>query len=250
MRLILTGNILFLLATLGWTSEFREDFNDGNANGWRTFTGRALHPATGNIFPVDQSTQWFVEDGELVSISEDVCIWGSVFGIGEPAWTDYEFEFEFKIQDIFPAGCGATLSGSLVGFGVRFDNPDESTINGLNVIAIARGGVFNLPICERFFDGDYTSIASVGGISFATGQWHTAKAVVKDNRYEMFINNQRLCDFEHELPAGGSAVFMGKNCEVHFDNVKITGDAIPGTVTSVSLQSKLATAWGEIKTRN
>ena len=100
MKHLTMGLMLFVLVSSAWAGTLKDNFDDGNANEWQMFGGKA------NNSPIDQSTQWVVEKGELVSISKDVCTWSSIFGIGENTWTDYEFEFRFRIGNIFSAGCG------------------------------------------------------------------------------------------------------------------------------------------------
>jgi len=235
------GLVLFVLVSSAWAGTLKDNFDDGNANEWQMFVGKA------NNSPIDQSTQWVVEKGELVSISKDVCTWSSIFGIGENTWTDYEFEFRFRIENIFSAGCGNV--SPLIGFGVHFDNPDEFTINGLDVVVLENGGVFNRPICERFFRGGYTDLGNAGNISIKQSEWYTAKIVANGNWYKMSINNQLLCDIKHDLPDAGSAVIMGKNCEVHFDDIIITGNGIPDKNLGLFIdpKAKLATTWAKIK---
>ena len=238
-KLTMIGMTLFLLVTSVWAGTLRDNFDDGNADGWRTFKGRA------NNALIDQSAQWVVENGELVSTSKNVCTWSSIFGIGDNTWKDYEFEFQFRIENVFPAGCGAVRP--LVGFGVHFDNPDEFIINGLDVVVLERNGVFDGVICERFFRGGYTSVGKVGNISIEQGEWHTARTVVKGNRYQMFINNQLLCDTKYDLPDAGAIGLMEKNCAVHFDNIVVTGDDIPDRNLAISQKNQLSTTWGQIR---
>ena len=233
------GVTLFLLVTSAWSGTLKDNFDDGNADGWRMFKGRA------NNSPIDQSAQWVVERRELVSTSKDVCTFSSIFGIGDNTWKDYEFECQFRIENVFPDGCG-TVS-PLVGFGVHFDNPDEFIINGLDVVVLEIGDVFNRLICERFFQGGYTDVGKVGNISIEQGEWYTARTVAKGNRYQMFINNRLLCDTKNNLPDAGAIGLMGKNCEVHFDNIIVTGDDIPDRNLAISQQNKLATTWGQIR---
>lgn len=240
LKLTVIGLTLFLQLTSAWAGTLRDNFDDGNLNGWRSFKGQA------NNLPVDQSAQWFVEEGELVHISKDVCMWASILGIGDNTWRDYEFECQFRMEKFFLPGCGFL---PLVGFGVHFDEPKEF-INGLDiVVGTGGGGVWNLPFCERFFQGNHVQLGGVGNISLEQGKWYTAKIIVKGNSYKMFVDNRLLCDNKSDFPDAGAAGLMGKNGEVHFDNVVITGNDIPDLDMNVSPRGKLATTWGEMKRR-
>ena len=46
---------------------------------------------------------------------------------------------------------------------------------------------------------------------------------------------------------GGAAAFMARNCEVHFDDVVITGDEIPELDMVVESSGKLTTSWASLK---
>ena len=75
MKHLTMGLMLFVLVSSTWAGTLKDNFDDGNANEWQMFGGKA------NNSPIDQSTQWVVEKGELVSISKDVCTWSSIFGL-------------------------------------------------------------------------------------------------------------------------------------------------------------------------
>jgi len=242
----MVGLTLFLLVTSTWAGTLRDNFNDGNADGWRMFGGKPDK----NLGRIDESAQWVVQNGELVSTSQNVCTFTSIFGIGDNTWKDYEFEFQFRIEKVFPSGCGWV--NPLIGFGAYFDNPNELIINGVYVVIMEKGGTFFGIACGQYLNGVWTSTLNVDdNISFKPGEWYTAKFVVKDNQYKAFVNNQLLCDTPHDLPEGGAAGLMGRNAEIHFDNVVITGDSIPNQNLGLPVdpQAKLATTWGEIKTK-
>jgi hypothetical protein len=193
---------------------FRDDFEDGNWDGWRMLKGY------GELGWLDQTAQWFVEQGELVSVSKDVYTLASLLGIGDSTWVDYEFEFEFKIEDVFPYGWP-----SKIGFGVHFDDSNE-VINGMDCIIREP---WNYHFCEWFLDGVHSTSGEVGSISISLGEWHTARAVVEGDRCRRYVNDILLCDSRIDLPDSGGIMLAGENCEVHFDNVVITGDDIPDT---------------------
>ncbi|MBC8230596.1 hypothetical protein H8E77_13695 [bacterium] len=68
-----------------------------------------------------------------------------------------------------------------------------------------------------------------GNFKTQAGKWYNLRFIVSGNHYEAFIDDKQICEFQTNLPeSGGAGVFVA-NCEVHFDNVVITGDEIPGT---------------------
>lgn len=241
MKHSMIGLTLFLLVASTWAGTLTDNFDDGNADGWRVFKGRA------NLAPFDETAQWFVEKGELISISKNVCMLGSLFGIGDNTWKDYQFECKFKIEKPFPPGCGTW--NPLIAFGIHFDDTNP-LINGYDLI-IWHGGGNNWTGhgCEWFWGGNRNNPGRVGNVFIEPGKWYTAKAVVKDGLHQIFVDDQLLCNAQIKQLDAGAVVFTGKNCEVHFDNVVITGDDIPDKDLGLPVESKakLATMWAIIK---
>jgi len=230
---------IFLAALPAWAGTFRDDFEDGNTDGWRKLKG------TGGGFSLDQSAQWFVENGQLIHISQNVCGWASAFGIGDNAWKDYVFQFQFRIEKRFP-NCGPWPP--VIGFGVHYDTPG-GVINGVDVVIVANENAFDDPRGERFFGGG-NSLINLAAFPVEIGKWYTAEAVVEDNRYQMFIDGNLLWDVKYDFPDAGAAVLFGKNCEVHFDNVVIIGDEVPDVGPSglaIEPLGTLATSWARLK---
>ena len=240
---------LFLMITSTWAGTLTDDFNDGNMDGWR----KSKHAF------FDQSAQWSVEKGELVCTSQNVCGAASVLcisentqGINPIAWRDYKFECQFKLEQAFPVGCANW--GSLIGFGIYIDDTQGNGIDFAVRTDWAANNIWNQFFCEKFFLGVWENLGR--GI-FITDQekWYTAKILANGNKYEMFIDDILICNPKIGLPDKGSAFIFARNCEVHFDNIVITGDNIPDfdmssqsvSPKAVSPQGKVANIWGKIK---
>lgn len=243
MKNIVTGLVLFLLVTSSWAGTLKDNFDDGNLDGWQLFKGRVSGGGS-----LDESAQWFVEKGELICISKEVCNFSSTFGIGDNTWKDYEFTCQFKVERTsILAGC---FMPSFFGIGVHYSDTN-GFINGLDVGIWTKDGVWNGNLCERFLQGGFhTHLPGVGiNLLIEQGKWYTAQMVVNGNRYEMFLDNKLICNVQSDLPDTGAAAFLARNCEVHFDNVVITGDDIPDKNLGLPVEpkAKLATTWGRIK---
>ena len=247
MKYTMIGLILFLLITSTWAGTLTDDFSDGNMDGWR------------RLKLVDQSAQWFVEQGELVCTSQNVCGLASALyisentpGINPITWRDYKFECQFKLEQTFPVGCANW--GSAIGFGIYLDDTQGNGIEFSVRTDWAANNIWNRCSCDKFFLGVVENIG-MGNFITDQGKWYTAKILANGNKYEMFIDDILICNPKIGLPDKGSAFIFARNCEVHFDNIVITGDNIPDfdmssqsvSPKAVSPKDKIAKTWAKIK---
>ena len=79
------------------------------------------------------------------------------------------------------------------------------------------------------------------------GVWLTARMVADGDHYQVFINDEQVCDFQSSTLDKGGVALYSRNAEVYFDNLRITGNTIPDNVTAVDPNAKLTTTWGQIK---
>jgi len=236
MKLTIGFLTLFLLVTSAWAGTLRDNFDDGDFDGWKRW-----------LFG-DQSAQWFVKDGELVCVSQNVCTWTSCLMIGDYSWRDYEVKADFKVEQIFGLGCGIVSPSILT-----FLRGAADSFRGANVL-IQSGAdkVFDWCGCQAAtgVGGNVQGIKAVDCVTVKEGEWYTMRVVANGDSYEMFINETKICEHKSALPEDGTAGVGAKNCEVHFDNVVIKGDEIPNLDMgsfAVSPKAKLAKTWGKIK---
>lgn len=233
MRLVIIVLLVFLLATSGWAGTLKDDFGDGNFEGWRIWK-------FGN-----QSAKWFVKEGKLIGVSTRNCGITSDMIIGDETWKNYEIEVQFKVEKTFiPRNCPDR--GAVMGVGVHYDEASGINLAAFGVSTREPSPNWDKVFCEFFIQGvgqnthagDFTTIA---------GKWYTVKFVVNENRYEVFIDDKPICEFLTGLPEKGGAGMFVLNSEVHFDNVRITGDDVPDMNLSVTPKAKLTTTWGRLK---
>jgi len=229
------GTTLFLLLTSAWAGTLRDNFDDGNFEGWR------LHKFA------DQTAQWSVEKGELICISKNFCA-----GLPESElitdeetwiWKNYVFECQFKIGQTFPTGCRP----SIIGIGVY--SLDAGGDNGFFSYVAKTGSGWNSFPAFIVHQGSQINKGNVGTIPIEEGKWYTARAIVGENRYQMFFDGVLIHDLQATLPNQGGVGVTVANCEAHFDNVVITGDGIPDKNLGLAVEpkAKLATMWGQMK---
>ncbi len=250
MKCVIIGLAVLSLATTAWAGVLRDNFNDGDADGWRKFGGKIFNSQ------FDETTRWSAETGKLVARSRDAKGFASVFGIGNRTWRNYEFTCQFEIRDTFPSA----PSSPEVGFGLHYNKPNEKVLNGLGFIVIAKDHFnWTLGICQRFWEGFYLRIHANNNYKLRERHLYRVRAVAEGDLYRMFLDDQLVCEYENPDEFGtsldaGAVVLVAKNCEVHFDEVVITGDEIPNAdlnfgewQLAVSPQAKLTYTWGRIK---
>ena len=219
--------MLFLLAVSAWTGTLRDNFDDGDFSGWQVFQKG------------DLSATWSVKNGELVCTSQDACGWSSTLMIGDESWRDYELQCRFFISQAFPANCRTSSAG----IGVHFD-----VTTGTDAIALAMlfGNIWEATCQGVALDNDDAVQQLVGPVE--QGQWYDMRIVALGNRYKLYMDNKKICEFRARPDQGGVILFAA-NSEVHFDNVVITGDDIPDKNLGLSVEpkAKLATTWATLK---
>jgi len=215
-----------------WAGTLRDDFNDGNMDGWDTTS-----MVTGGT--------WKLENGELVITSKNGVV--TLF-IGEDNWKDYTVSVKAKIVTNHVR---ASATGILEGIGViirDFGNYPQHEC-------------YLLPILNF---SDYKGMAAYYTPSGITGmwiadkpfqldldKWYDIKAIVEGNQFRFSINDEFIIEFNHSaVPKGkiGISAFY-TDTTAHFDDFSVIGNDIPDTVTSVSQKDKLAIAWGMAKYR-
>ena len=232
MKLTVGFLTLFLLVTSAGAGTLRDNFDDGNLDGWKLWQHG------------DQSAQWSVKDGELVCISENLCGRVSFLTIGDDSWRNYSVKTDFKIEKTFALGCGTYWPTVIIA-----SRTAEDAVRGVTVKITGQNNIWNICVCQEAVGGNIQGLPTVGCATVREGEWHTMRILANEDSYEMFIDETKICEHKSDLVEKGIACVGARNCEVHFDNVAITGDEIPNLdlSTAVSPQAKLANTWGKIK---
>jgi hypothetical protein len=88
---------------------------------------------------------------------------------------------------------------------------------------------------------------------FDLGEWHDIKVAVEDNRHEIFVDGEKIQEYEREVDdKNGFIGLKTLGCEASFDDFRVTGPNVPdsGVGLPVEPAGKLAAAWGRIKAYN
>lgn len=133
-----------------------------------------------------------------------------------------------------------------MGVGVRSDDTGGDSGIYFNIWTQA-GGVWDLHIANQVIPGHFENIPAIDRVIIEEKKWYTARVIANGNRYRMFIGDKQIYNFQRNSPDKGRAAVFARHCEVHFDNVVITGADIPDQNLSVSPFAKLAITWATIK---
>jgi len=216
-----------LCAISAWSGTLRDDFSDGNIDGWIFITD-----------PGAEATLWNVEDGKLVVTNPSS--FGANFVIGADDWKDYSIE------------CDATLhtklaAWSLIGIELRdqIKAPKEwqgGVWMGYGFRPDKGMGAHILVADDANFLQDVTK-----PIPFEIGRTYHLKGVVAGNKYQFYIDEELAIKIEDNHFPSGRTDLMVNGAIASLDNVVITGDDVPDMNLSVIPESKLATTWSKLK---
>jgi len=240
--------ILLLVATSVWAGTRFYDFEDENQIAdW--YRGEVVDD-------LPYTVQWYVENGELIFSSDNICGWAQGLSIGDDTWRDYVFEGQFRIEQTFSPPCSTTWGRAVV-FTAYWHYPDGETDPAkawMVWFGLNNRGTWNSMIVGVGSSDNYRFVA---GSPYTMDppveekRWYSFRIENQGNHYKMFLDNEIVSEFEVGSPedAYGAPGVVSRNCEVHFDNIVITGDSVPdmNVATGGSSTSKLAITWGQVK---
>ena len=140
MKFTMSFLTLFLLVTSAWAGTLRDNFDDGDFDGWKRW-----------LFG-DQSAQWSVKDGELVCTSQNVCTLASFLTIGDDSWRNYSVKTDFKIKKTF-AACGGAIPVVITSLRLADD-----ALRGVDVLIGSWGGISGISVRAKRPLGEIFSV--------------------------------------------------------------------------------------------
>jgi len=222
---------LLLLTVSLWVVEagtLRDNFNDNDVKGWAEIT-----------VPLNRGLpfkDWQVIDGELHIENQEDNI-GRHLIIGKNSWKDYVFEI-----DVGPIKHWAKSYISLVArikdgrsfsctIGDLFGVPEVTVFQGLWAGAVANNQK------RKPFE------------LLKVGKWHHLKLKAEGNDFTIWINDQKVIEYQDGTLAQGRVGFGLGNYKARFDNVVITGPDVPDINQGLSIDKagKLASVWAKLK---
>ena len=229
----MVGLCLLLYVGASHAGTLRDDFSDGNSDGWRI--AKLL----------GQGTTWTVEDERLVAKSVGACAWWpNALLIGGDTWRDYSIEVRIMVVEAFPIAC----QGAGVGGLVHAADVGAISLSGLSCFGASRDPFLNRTLCyTQPLEGDF-QLDDDRTFAVEPNRWYTMRIVAGAKDYRMFGDDVLICETERQVPDRGAAGLTVRNAEVHFDDVVITGPNVPDVgLLSVNSTDKAAATWAQIK---
>ena len=256
MKQMMVMLTLTLLVSSVEAEIFRDNFNDGDLQGWTVVEG---------------DEDGGIENRELVLGSPKGEVTAVVDGI---IASDYEVSVSLKISKL---GIGG---GATIGLRAHTDPFLEPFIEELekgeankkvrtllyersyrfSLGNIDTGGSAHIQDIRKGFGAIIQLMKVVKGekmwktftrgklhtfreFDFRLHEWYRLKVIAKGNRFQFFIDDKEMLDFFDDTYTKGKIYLSsGRGSRVHFDNFEVQYEAL-----SVQPRRQLTTTWGEVK---
>ncbi len=222
------GVMLFLPACLSWAGIFRDDFEDGDYEGW---------------VPNPKAEQIAWKDGEVVITDTD-----------RHTPTQLAFNYEQSLRD-FTASFDCMMTKVLDNspyIWLFFRINDEDSIGAFACFLPHELWISMIKWAVNQYPG-------VVKIPFTTelNRWYHAEVMVKGKTVSMWVDGKLKGKADWTswkiLPESGEVVIGGGGAEIHLDNVVLIGEEVPDAgpsgfnSTAVRAKGKLAVCWASLK---
>ena len=262
MKYMMVMLILTLLVSSVRAEIFRDDFNDGDLEGW-TF--------------VQSAEDGGIQNGELVLSSPKAEFGGEVIiAVDDIIASDYEVSVSLKISKLARDISG----GASIGLRAHTDPFLEPIIKpapargkkgfptllygrsykfflgnqDINIQDIRRGlgaTIRHMDVVKKINEGNERLIRvftkdelrAFRLFDFRLRRWYRLKVIAKGNRFQCFIDEIEVLNFfDDTYTAGRIYLSSGWGNRVHFDDFEVQYEAL-----AVQPRRKLTTTWGKIK---
>jgi len=222
---------ILLVSISAWAGTWRDDFNDGDLNGWKMCKGiweGKLMPDEGN---------WRVEDGVVIGGEEAPLTWHALNVSEGWAWSDYTAEVSVRLPKPLQLWASVGL----------YISPEDGKSSGLEIrnangIVGARGYIYAHP----------ATFNPIGWKAFKMNinRWYRLKIKVDEGgNIQCFLDDQLVLRFLQGYQRGTPG-FFAYQCVAMFDDFVVTGPDIPDGgpgAKAVRPKGKLATTWAKLK---
>lgn len=222
--------IFFLFPTFVWAGTWRDDFNDGDFQGWK------------ETWMKQNQTIWKVESGVL--IGENPSNWGAYLVIGDAGWQDYEVECDARI---------VAIENSIPSFAIAMrhngQNGAATKTLVLGLVALANplgpSGIY-----ATYLANNDAFPRKIKAMTVELNRWYHLKAKVQGDLYELEVDGEKLISIHDKTLKSGMVGLEAHAGVNQYDNVIITGHDVPDFnpgYTPVEPASKLTSVWARLK---
>jgi hypothetical protein len=219
--------ILLLFPTLVWAGTWRDDFEDGNLDGWQWVN-------TADLVPQLLPGKIRVENGEVIM---EAVRGATGLYIGDVSWSDYEVEVDVKVTKLQPLdGEGVYIVAR-----TRWPAAQGDYIFSLGTCAAGQ--------CVRAFNPLNLQGAQSKPWNWKLGQWYRLKLVAQGDHFSFYVDGKLAIEYVDATYKTGKTGFgvQWQATVAHFDNFVLSGPGIPGGYLWVKPEGRLATLWGQLK---
>ena len=229
---LLIGIINLLVVSLVAAGTLRDNFDDGDLEGWTLLTWRN-----------GESAVHKVENGEAILKSVGGC---SIIILGQTSWKNYTVSVRCKLVQHQPAPGWNEAAGI-----VMRTQPVQGDASDIYAFDLGTVGVNPKTIhafaCMRGNNQMQNLQSKL--FEWKLNKWYQLKVEAKGDRFKFYLDGKLMIDYKDKTHSTGmigigSAVHT---TTAHFDDFIATGDEIPDLNLSVSPRSKLAVIWAEEK---
>lgn len=258
MKYIMVTLILTLFVSSTWAEVFRDDFNDGDLQGWVVWREASIE--NGELvldFPPPDPAK--IRVGFLGAVSKDYEVTVSVkivelmfppiiangvkIGLRAHAidaidenWQipqlQYDLSYTFFLGRHTDGRKGIGASIWYVHKIMKRAEMDRvQFINNVKLPEMAEVEMRN-------------KLLEFSPFAFEMDKWYRLKVIARDNRFQVFVDKKKMLDFlDNTYTEGRVYLSSGLGNRVHFDDFEVRW----GAALAVQPQRKLATTWGQIK---
>ena len=264
MKQMMVMLVLTLLVSSVWAEIFRDNFNDGDLQGWTFVEGDEDgdiengelvlgSPKAGSEAKVMIAVDGIIASDYEVSVSLKISKLGISGGatIGLRAHTDPLLEsfLEPFTEELKKGEANKKARKLLYDRSYRFSLGNIDTGGSAHIQDIKKGLAATIQLMKvsrgenlwkTFIKGKLHTFRE---FDFKLHEWYRLKIIAKGNRFQCFIDDKKMLDFlDDTYTAGGIYLSSGRGHRVHFDNFEVQYEAL-----SVQPRKQLTTTWGEIK---
>ena len=206
--------ITFLLSTISWAGTFKDNFNDGDAKGWKIEENGA--------------GKWEIKNGgyhgSIAAGVESIALTGEV---------DWEVDsIEVKVRDV---------QGSWFAIVFRYQDLNNFDSWWLNVPSKT------LEAWPKI--GDYEGAAkTTGAVPFDPQKELTIKIIIDKNDFNVFFDGKKIGNYTNDKFKTGRVGLLVYEGSATFDDVVIDGKNISGLMV-INPHKKQTLLWGAIKSQ-
>jgi len=231
-RGLLISIISFLAVGLATAGTLRDNFDDGDLEGW-----------TPLIWRNGENAVHKVENGEAILKSVGG---GSIIILGQTSWKNYTVSVRCKLVKHQPTPGWNEAAGILMR-----SQPVQNDASDIYAFDLGTVGL-NQKTIHAFFcsrGGNAMQHLQSKPFEWKLNKWYQLKVEAKEERFKFYLDNKLMIDYKDKTHSTGMiGIGSAVNTTIaHFDDFVATGDEIPDLNLSVSPRSKLAVTWAEEK---